>query len=545
MDPIWAIENRQQAVDLLSKLYKSDKEWITDPGVKKAILGILRHISINTEKIIQDRAGILLQALTTSSTSSLPRAYPLHVRMSLPAGSPLLDRVLKDLALEYEPRKMMTRCHEEYCQTVYIPPQAKANLLVADNESSPLMDKVEEFLSSNRQVFLVLGDSGAGKSTFNRHLERVLWKAYMPGDRIPLFIGLPALKNPEKELITEHLKNYDFLKRQFKMIISCRSTYLGQNYRERFQPQPIDQYSSASPHLFQEAVIVPFSSSQIENYVEQFVLETKALPDVAKDSPDFTKLKLTRLNTYDAFICQWAHVGKIRLRSMPLEAEEQNVLDGLIECGFSQAVIDFLKNLAASIFQEQDGYSSVDYIQRLHGGKDPEPTFLRQSSPLARVGIRYSFIHHSLLEYFYPRHIFDAKASLDISKHPLSQRNLVKESSIIHFLAERVHYDPTFEQKLLQVIELSKTDSQASQAAANTITILVKAGIHFNGADLQSIKISGADLSDGQFDSAQLQGEDLRNTNLRNIWLCQADLSNAQMADIDFGELPYLQEDSA
>ncbi|KAG0278533.1 hypothetical protein BGZ95_003756 [Linnemannia exigua] len=633
MDPIWAIENRQQAVDLLGKLYRSDNEWITDPGAKKVILGILRHLSINTEQTIQDRAGILLQYLTTSSTSNLPRAYPLTVRMSHPLASPLLDKALKDLAMEYELRRMMTRCSEEHCQTVYIPPQAKTNLLAADKESSPLMDKVEEFLISNRQVFLVLGDSGAGKSTFNRHLERVLWKAYKPGDRIPLFISLPSLKNPETDLITEHLKNYDFSEaamqelkrdRQFilicdgydearlsinlhstnmfnrsqqwkvKMIISCRSIYLSQNYREQFQPQPIDRYSPATPHLFQEAAIVPFSSSQIEDYVEQFVQETKvhelsdsrsvwssvrymemlkaipnlmelvknpflltlsleALPDLAKDSPDFTKLKLTRLSIYDAFTCQWAHVGKVRLISMPLEAEEEKVLDGLIEDGFSQAVIDFLKNLAASIFQEQDGSSSVDYIQRRHSsswknkffGIEPESTFLRQSSPLVRVGTRYSFIHHSLLEYFYSRHIFDAETPLDIARHPLSQRNLVNEPSILQFLAEYVHYDPTFKQKLIQVIELSKANSQAGQAAANAITILVKAGIHFNGVDLQGIKIPGADLSDGQFDSAQLQGADLRNTNLRNIWLRQADLSNAQMADVDFGELPYLQENSA
>ncbi|KAG0197723.1 hypothetical protein BGX33_000390, partial [Mortierella sp. NVP41] len=314
MDPIWAVENRQQAVDLLGKLYRSDKEWITDAGAKQAILGILQYNSTKSDQIIRDHARILLQDLTTSSTSSLPRVYPLTVRMSPPAASPLLDKALKDLALEYELRKMMTRCREEYCQTVYIPPQAKANLLAADKESSPLMDKIEEFLSSNRQVFLVLGDSGAGKSTFNRHLERILWKAYKPGDRIPLFIGLPALKNPEKELITEHLKNYDFSKaaiqelkrdRQFilicdgydearllinlhytnmfnrsqqwrvKMIISCRSAYLDQDYRARFQPQPIDKYSPATPHLFQEAAIVPFSSSQIEDYVGQFVQESK------------------------------------------------------------------------------------------------------------------------------------------------------------------------------------------------------------------------------------------------------------------------------
>ncbi|KAG0347088.1 hypothetical protein BGZ54_005026, partial [Gamsiella multidivaricata] len=97
---------------------------------------------------------------------------------------------------------------------------------------------------------------------------------------------------------------------------------------------------------------------------------------------------------------------------------------------------------------------------------------------------------------------------------------------------------------LLATIECSKIDKEVRKAAANAITILVRAGISFNGTDLKGIQIPGADLSGGQFDSAQLQGADLRKVNLRNIWLRQANLSNAQMAGVQFGEWPYLLEDS-
>ncbi|KAF8942246.1 WD_REPEATS_REGION domain-containing protein [Haplosporangium gracile] len=640
MDPIWAIENRQQAVDLLGKLYRSDKERITDPGAKQVILGILQYNSTKSAPIIQEHARILLQDLTTTSTNSLLREYPLAVRMSLPAASSLLDKALKELPLKYKIHRMMTQCRNEYKQAIYIPPQAKANFQAADEQSFSLMDKIKEYLSSNREVFLILGNSGAGKSTFNTHLWYALLKDFKEGDRIPLHITLPAIRSPETELISEHLTTHNFSKddiqdlkrdRQFviicdgydeaqlkinlcrtnsfnqpgewnvKMIISCRTTYLGQDFRRLFQPQPIDRHIPATPHLFQEAVIVPFSSHLIEDYIKQFVQETEAhkpvdsrsvwsserymnilktipnlmelvknpflltlsleaLPDVAKNSPNFTKLKLTRLDIYDAFIDNWANNSLRRLTDMPLKGEEEKVLDGLIEDGFSQAVIDFLKDLAASIFQEQDGYPSVDYTQRRHGdswkkrffGVDPEPTFLRQSSPLARVGIQYSFIHHSLLEYFYSRHIYETSkinsvsdVAQDLADHPLGQRILVKEPSITQFLAEYVQGDPAFKQQLHQIIELSKTDKEASQAAANAMTILVRAGVHFNGADLKDVQIPGADLSGGQFDSAQLQGSDLRTVNLRNVWLRQADLSNAQMTGVQFGEWPFLEENSS
>ncbi|KAG0046145.1 hypothetical protein BGZ90_008272, partial [Linnemannia elongata] len=95
---------------------------------------------------------------------------------------------------------------EEYTQDVFIAPMAKPNLQAPDNMLFSLMDKVEEFLADDSQVMLILGDSGAGKSTFNRHLEHRLWQDYRPGGRIPLFINLPALDRPEKEMVVEQLK---------------------------------------------------------------------------------------------------------------------------------------------------------------------------------------------------------------------------------------------------------------------------------------------------------------------------------------------------
>ncbi|OAQ29254.1 WD40 repeat-like protein, partial [Linnemannia elongata AG-77] len=122
--------------------------------------------------------------------------------------------------------------------------------------------------------------------------------------------------------------------------------------------------------------------------------------------------------------------------------------------------------------------------------------------------------------------------------------SITNEPSIMQFLAERVHEDQTFKNKLHQVIELSKADSQASQAASNAISILIQAGVHFNGADLQGVRVPKADLTGGQFDSAQFQGADLTGANLTMSWIWQADFSNAQMAEVQFGELPSLQESS-
>ncbi|KAF9113364.1 hypothetical protein BGW39_003774, partial [Mortierella sp. 14UC] len=125
--------------------------------------------------------------------------------------------------------------------------------------------------------------------------------------------------------------------------------------------------------------------------------------------------------------------------------------------------------------------------------------------------------------------------------HPLNQRSIVSEPSILQFLAERAEIDPLFKSQLLAAVEESKVDVRVSQAAANAISILVMAGVPFNGVDLRGIRIPGADLRGGQFDSADLEGADLSDVNLTKAWLRQANLSGAHMVGVQFGELPYLE----
>ncbi|KAF9907559.1 hypothetical protein BX616_000388 [Lobosporangium transversale] len=72
------------------------------------------------------------------------------------------------------------------------------------------------------------------------------------------------------------------------------------------------------------------------------------------------------------------------------------------------------------------------------------------------------------------------------------------------------------------------------------MTILVRSGESFIGADLRGIQIPGADVSHGIFEYAQLQGADLRKVNLRKCWLRSANLSGVKMTGVQFGECPFL-----
>ncbi|KAK3813320.1 MAG: WD40-repeat-containing domain protein [Benniella sp.] len=549
-------------------------------------------------------------------------------------GSPsLLDRVQEKPDVEGNLRQLRRQRLSERGKFVYIPLQAKANLQAHDEVRFPLMEKLEEFLSSDQKVFLLLGDSGAGKSTFNRQLESHLWQSYKKGGVIPLYINLPAIDKPEHDMIAKQLRKAEFTEPQIrelkvhrkftlicdgydesqqshnlytsnrlnqtgewnaKMVISCRSEYLGIDYRDRFQPGDRNRQSESS--LFKEAVITPFSMSQVQDYITQYVsvyrplwevneymkslelipslkelvknpfmmsLSLEVLPRMVNPGQDLSATQITRTALYDQFIEHWLERGKKRLGEKNLGPQAKSAFESLIDEGFTRNGIDYLKKLSVAIYKEQDGQPIVTYSRYKDENswkapffsREEEKQLLREACPLIRNGNQHRFIHRSRLEYgvalaTFDPHDWKEKTATQATKSrvmntrsvansndddgieeapsmieqepdtdsPLIWRSFINEPSTLQFLEERVLQEPLFRQQLLYYIEQSKTDKKWCIAAANAITILVRAGYQFNSADLRRIRVPNADLSYGMFESSQLQGADLRNVDLRGTY---------------------------
>jgi len=315
-------------------------------------------------------------------------------------------------------------------------------------------------------------------------------------------------------------------------------------------------------------------------------LSLEVLPRMVDPGQRLSETRVTRVGLYDHFVEQWLERGKKRLGEKDLNLQARAAFESLSDEGFTQHAMEFMKNLAVAIYKEQDGQPVVRY-SRAKGeeswkseffSRDKEKRLLREACPLARNGNQHRFIHRSLLEYALARAVFDpwnvervsvpetvmgrrgstsSILSFEIKNtseqqpehgldpnSPLVWRSFIDDHSLLKLLEERVQQEPVFKSQLLVYIEHSKKDKKWRQAAANAITILVKAGEQFIGTDLKGIRIPGADISHGVFDSAQLQNTDLRKVNLRGVWLRQTDLSGAQMTGVQFGELPYLSENS-
>ncbi|KAK3807395.1 MAG: hypothetical protein J3R72DRAFT_499470 [Linnemannia gamsii] len=218
VDLQWEVSTRLHAAELLVELYRNDT--ICDPNkeLDSWILQILRLVVASSDAAISSHAQFLLQGLDKKGDigkQALYRdvidgpmsPYPLQTRPSAPSSSPLLTRVQGVSSVEYDLHRLRMQRLKEGENALYVPPQAKPSLQSSDDSLFPLMEKTLEFLTGSGQVFLLLGDSGGGKSTFNLQLERTLWRDYKRGGAIPLHINLPAIDNPQQDMIAKQLRH--------------------------------------------------------------------------------------------------------------------------------------------------------------------------------------------------------------------------------------------------------------------------------------------------------------------------------------------------
>ncbi|KAF9141589.1 Programmed cell death protein 6 [Mortierella sp. GBA39] len=488
---LWDFDSRVSAIDFLGELYNVEAGRKNNFKIQMLVASILSQISKMSLPGVSMHAGVRLSNLQENQFTDTEDCHLVQTRLPPPTKFPLLGRVLDIPHVEYDLDCMkFRRLGEGHCP-IFIPLRAKETSLDPDN-SFLLMEKVKRFLESDRRVFLLLGDSGSGKSMFCRQLERELWNDYKVGSRIPLFINLPSIDQPERNLIEEHLckhnnisadrvheikgrqlvlicDSYDearlitnlyttnrLSELKVKMVISCRNTFLSRGYDGRFRPYEADRFHDRSSDLFEEATILPFTDSDIKDYIMRFVMDPaaavflgnisvlsqkiylerlsvfpklmdlaknpflltlalKALPSLPTDTLDSSDPEVLQLGLYHGFIHEWIRFSKERLHRVRLSPEVQDGFDELLEADFWWCVKDYSKRLAEAIYLHQEGRPVVNYTHLKDEktwkveffGREIKRTLLREASPLTRAGIQHWFIHKSLLDYFVSLEIYD------------------------------------------------------------------------------------------------------------------------------------------
>lgn len=90
--------------------------------------------------------------------------------LPLPTELALRDRAPSVLEVEDRLAQMRRKVFEDRSDRIYVPLRANPNPRMSNKTFLPLMPTVLEFLESGLRVFLLLGDSGSGKSTFCKQL---------------------------------------------------------------------------------------------------------------------------------------------------------------------------------------------------------------------------------------------------------------------------------------------------------------------------------------------------------------------------------------
>ncbi|KAF9344605.1 hypothetical protein BGX34_005487, partial [Mortierella sp. NVP85] len=223
-NPLQDLTTRRDAITFLGEMYMNDDVWGYNVSVKQWILNILVQLTaygpvirFAEAKLIELEASENKKAFYQMFRMDAPTHYPLRITMPEFAVPSLIDRVQNRPDVEGNIRLMRKQRTSERGNTVYIPPQAKSSLQAANETRFPLMDRVKEFLGSKQKVFLLHGDSGAGKSAFSRELELDLWDSYKKKTGcIPLHINLPSIDKPEHDMIGKQLRKYDFTEAQIR-----------------------------------------------------------------------------------------------------------------------------------------------------------------------------------------------------------------------------------------------------------------------------------------------------------------------------------------
>lgn len=358
-----------------------------------------------------------------------------------------------------------------------------------------------------------------------------------------------------------------------QIIVSSRPEYLNPGYERQFCPL-------GQPRLLQVYQLAPFSDKEFELFISKYkayindptgsainyekAFETFDLRTLAKtpfqlkmvldvlsapsaEGSTLGQNGLTQLALYGQFLMNWFARSEERLKSIQLTSSENDAYKFLVERGgFTQLGIGFSQKLAVAMYEKQAVVATLDVLPEYANlfSDDEKMRLLRLNAPLIREGHQYRFLHKSLQDYLVASAVWGelGRAQEQVSQNALLNRlNLVKEPTALEFLVERVKQVPLLENYLLNWVEHSKLNQGFEMGAANALTILVKAGVQFNRSNFNGIKVPGADLSYGVFDGAQFERANLSNIQLCGAWLRGANMRDATLSGVEFGETPALE----
>jgi len=367
-----------------------------------------------------------------------------------------------------------------------------------------------------------------------------------------------------------------------KIIISCRSDYLGQEDDKYFQlgKEELEKYYIA-PVNYKGADnlksnIEKYLATRIgkgeqinysaQDYLKQIkLLKLEKLVDTGLNFKTIMEADIfnlgsdhpTRIDIYKSYIEQYA---KERLST--LSKEQQERIKSNYQDYQEEAFLQELGESIASILHITDKVridESSDILKYLKYNKELKlsdqaaetilgllPLKIEKHVSEGKESLKIGFLHDTFKNYYIVEKICkQLQEGVDnnkITSPLLSSVSIVEDIALVKFFIEHIGRDELLKESLMNVIKYSKENKspESITAAANAITILVGAKHSFSGEDLSNIAIKGANVRNGIFDHASFKGADLTEVDFTNADLNSAILSHAVMQGIKLSIHPDL-----
>ena len=254
---------RKKTLDLMGDLFLNEERFGKNEKIKKEIIDKMVECASELEQKTARNAQIVLGELKVKATPNQnlmkltkeipdrflitepqPIQKPSTVLIEKAKGEgylsiiPIIERMRKkDL------RKLIKDSLDKEFPSPYIDLFGSHNIFEPAEKTFDLHHEIiTNFLEVNNPVFkdkdpvfLLLGDSGSGKSTYLRYLRKYLWENWSEGEdkSIPLLIELFLLRGSHDKAINEALKLYGFSDQQCKLLKEGYSfTFLLDGYDE-------------------------------------------------------------------------------------------------------------------------------------------------------------------------------------------------------------------------------------------------------------------------------------------------------------------------
>lgn len=439
-----------------------------------------------------------------------------------------------------------------------------------DISCTPVYFKMNMLFSgkNNFHYFLILADSGMGKTTFLCHILFSYYKRLFTRYEIkfiPLFLDevfneINAIKNPEKVILlldglnenieaqknpNKYFKKLIIATLKFhKVIITCRTQFFDSESKE-----PSNNYYKINSHgkiiLLQKKYISPLKCKEIQTYCDK-----KYFCHNITNNKNYEYLKTLIQKTPKLIIrpmllahveniaknkkkkCTYVHEIYYEIIMQWLRDESANTTDENI-----RYLYEFHQTLAREMYNANSAHITKTKIKDMCQLMKPSIKWhdIKNKSLLNRNNIgNYKFSHKSIWEYFIAANAF---SDLDFRKRFVKNNsgNYLAAHSFLKEMSEKVL------DEYLHNPYIPLTDKPLSYMLFSDVNL---SECNLDHMDFERSDFSNACLHNCNFSNSNLKGVNLENASLDGCVLNKACLNGALFLETDIPKIRYTLMDA-